>query len=129
MWVKCSYPKGKTASLITRISPPKNQFPYSVTTMDHRFLTLYHGDPRYTTVSVNQGCAVLIEPAVLASGFICALVLIVDSLARRGTYDRAPDQLTSTLYNHYDPAVRYGRSWDPAVRFWGFEATTTCSLQ
>lgn len=128
MWVKCSYPKGKTASLITRISPPKNQFPYSVTTIDHRFLTLYHGDPRYTTVSVNQGCAVLIEPAVLASGFICALVLIVDSLARRGTYDRAPDQLTSTLYNHYDPAVRYGRTRDPAVRFWGFEATTTCSL-
>ena len=68
-----------------------------------------------------------IDHSDLAFGFICALVLIVNSLARRSTYDRAPDQLTSTLHNHYDPAVRYGRSWDPAVRFWGFEATTTYS--
>lgn len=129
MWVKCSYPKGKTASLITRISPSKNQFPYCITTIDHRFLTLFHGDPRCITVSVNQGCAVLIEPAVLASGFICALVLVVDSLARRSTYDRAPDQLTSALLITVDPAVRYGGPWDPAVRFWGFEATTTYSHQ
>ena len=36
--------------------------------------------------------------------------------------------MTSTLYNHYDPAVGVGYTNDPAVRFWGFEATTTCSL-
>ncbi len=69
-----------------------------------------------------------IEPLVLASGFICALVLIVNSLARRGTYDLAPECMTSALYNHYDPAVGVGYTNDPAVRFWGFEATTTCSL-
>ena len=60
-------------------------------------------------------------------------MLIVNSLARRSTYDLAPECMTSyyNIYNitvdHYDPAVGVGYHWDPAVRFWGFEATTTCS--
>ena len=104
MWVKCSYPKGKTASLITRISPPKNQFPYSVTTIDHRFLTLYHGDPRCATVrSYELYRTSEIDHSDLASGFICALVLIVNSLARRGTYDLAPECMTSALYTTMTP--------------------------
>ena len=68
-----------------------------------------------------------IDHSDLAYGFICALVLIVNSLARRSTYDHAPECMPSTLYNHYDPAVGVDDHDDPAVRFWGFEATTTYS--
>ena len=32
----------------------------------------------------------------------------------------------STVYA-LDPAVRVGYANDPAVRFWGFDTTTTCS--
>ena len=53
---------------------------------------------------------------------------IVNSYARRSTYDLAPECMTSALYNHYDPAVGVGDHSDPAVRFEAFEATTTCSL-
>ena len=56
-------------------------------------------------------------------------MLVVDSLARRGTYDLAPECMTSALYITIDPAVGVGYTNDPAVRFWGFEATTTCSHQ
>ena len=53
---------------------------------------------------------------------------IVNSYARRSTYDLAPECMTSALHITIDPAVGVGDHNDPAVRFWGFEATTTCSL-
>ena len=68
-----------------------------------------------------------IDHSDLASGFICALVRIVNSYARRSTYDLAPECMTSALCITVDPAVGVGDHCDPAVRFWGFEATTTCS--
>ena len=95
--------------------------------MPHRLLTLIHGDPRYTTVRSYGASLPKIVHSELASGFICALVRIVNSYARRSTYDHAPECMPSTLYNHYDPAVGVGDQWDPAVRFWGFDTTSTYS--
>jgi len=88
--------------------------------MPHRLLTLIRGDPRCSTVRSYGASLPVIDHSDLAYGFICALVRIVDSYARRSTYDRAPECMPSTLYIHYDPAVGVGDHWDPAVRFWGF---------
>ena len=76
--------------------------------MPHRCLTLIHGDPRCTTVRSYGAPLSEIDHSDLAYGFICALVLIVNSLARRSTYDHAPECMPSILYIHYDPAVGVG---------------------
>ena len=68
--------------------------------------------------------------SVIAFGFICALVLIVNSLARRSTYDLAPECMTPyyafTIYSLYNtmtplyglmttgtPLCGFGRFWPP----------------
>ena len=67
--------------------------------MPHRFLTLIHGEPRWPIVRSYGAPLYEIVHSELAFGFICALVLIVNSLARRSTYDLAPECMTSiTIY-------------------------------
>ena len=62
--------------------------------MPHRFLTLIHGEPRWPIVRSYGAPLYEIVHSELAFGFICALVLIVNSLARRSTYDFAPECMT-----------------------------------